>query len=65
VVRDAWRERSVTLGREVVVKADGREITGTAVDLDEAGALLVRGAGGVERILAGDVTLLRPDPSPP
>jgi BirA family transcriptional regulator, biotin operon repressor / biotin---[acetyl-CoA-carboxylase] ligase len=65
VVRDAWRERSVTLGREVVVKADGREITGTAVDLDETGALLVRGAGGVERILAGDVTLLRPVPSPP
>jgi BirA family biotin operon repressor/biotin-[acetyl-CoA-carboxylase] ligase len=60
VVREAWRERSATLGREVVVKGDGREIVGTAEDIDEAGALLVRTAGGLERILAGDVKLLRP-----
>jgi BirA family transcriptional regulator, biotin operon repressor / biotin---[acetyl-CoA-carboxylase] ligase len=59
-IRAAWRERSVTLGREVVVKADGREIVGTAEDIDDAGALLVRTAAGVERILAGDVALLRP-----
>jgi BirA family biotin operon repressor/biotin-[acetyl-CoA-carboxylase] ligase len=59
-VRDAWRERSVTLGREVVVRADGREIAGTAEDIDDAGALLVRGPAGLERILVGDVTLLRP-----
>ena len=58
-VRDAWRERSVTLGREVIVKADGREIAGTAEDIDESGALLVRSRAGVERILSGDVTLLR------
>lgn len=58
-VREAWRERSVTLGREVMVNADGREIAGTAEDIDEGGALLVRGPSGVERILAGDVTLLR------
>jgi BirA family transcriptional regulator, biotin operon repressor / biotin---[acetyl-CoA-carboxylase] ligase len=59
-IRDAWRERSVTLGREVIVRAEGREIAGTAEDIDEAGALLVRGPAGVERILAGDVLLLRP-----
>ena len=59
-VRDAWRTRSLTLGREVIVKADGREIAGTAEDIDEAGALLVRGPGGLERITAGDVTHLRP-----
>jgi BirA family biotin operon repressor/biotin-[acetyl-CoA-carboxylase] ligase len=59
-VREAWRARSVTLGREVVVKTDGREIAGTAEDIDEGGALLVRSGAGVERILAGDVTLLRP-----
>ena len=59
-VRDAWRERSVTLGREVVVKADGRELAGVAEDIDDAGALLVRGPAGLERILAGDVVLLRP-----
>lgn len=59
-VRDAWRERSVTLGREVSVRADGREVVGIAEDLDATGALLVRSPSGVERILAGDVTLLRP-----
>jgi len=59
-VREAWRERSVTLGREVIVKADGREIAGTADDIDESGALLVRTRAGVERVLAGDVTLVRP-----
>ncbi len=59
VVRDAWRERNVTLGREVIVKADGREIVGTAEDIDDSGALLVRGRAGVERVLAGDVTFLR------
>jgi BirA family biotin operon repressor/biotin-[acetyl-CoA-carboxylase] ligase len=59
-VREAWRERSVTLGREVTVKADGRQIVGTAEDIDESGALVVRTASGPERILVGDVTLLRP-----
>jgi len=59
-IRDAWRERSVTLGREVVVRTEGREIAGVAEDIDAQGALLVRGRAGVERILAGDVTLLRP-----
>jgi BirA family biotin operon repressor/biotin-[acetyl-CoA-carboxylase] ligase len=58
-VRDAWRERNVTLGREVLVRTDGREISGVAEDLDDAGALLVRTASGVERVLAGDVQLLR------
>lgn len=62
VVREAWRERSTTLGREVTVRTDGREIVGTAEDIDDAGALLVRGPAGVERILAGDVALLRRRP---
>jgi BirA family biotin operon repressor/biotin-[acetyl-CoA-carboxylase] ligase len=64
VVRDAWRERSVTLGRRVMVRTDGREIVGVAEDIDDAGALLVRGPSGTERILSGDVALLRPAPTP-
>jgi len=59
-IRAAWRERSVTLGREVVVKEASRELTGVAEDIDDAGALLVRTRAGVERVLAGDVALLRP-----
>jgi BirA family transcriptional regulator, biotin operon repressor / biotin---[acetyl-CoA-carboxylase] ligase len=59
-VREAWRERSVTLGRTVVASVEGREIQGLAEDIDETGALLVRGPAGLERIHSGDVALLRP-----
>jgi BirA family biotin operon repressor/biotin-[acetyl-CoA-carboxylase] ligase len=50
-VRQAWLERTETLGREVAV--DGR--TGVAVGLADDGALLVRDADGVHRVTAGDV----------
>jgi BirA family biotin operon repressor/biotin-[acetyl-CoA-carboxylase] ligase len=58
-IRAAWKERSVTLGREVMVQVEGREVVGLAEDLDDSGALLVRTATGVERITSGDVALLR------
>lgn len=62
-VREAWRERSVTLGREVRVESDGAEVAGVAEDVDASGALLVRTAGGVVRVVSGDVRLLhRVDP---
>jgi biotin-(acetyl-CoA carboxylase) ligase len=48
----AWRARSSTLGRRVLV--GGTE--GTAVDVDEDGALLVAVEDGtVRRVLTGDV----------
>jgi BirA family biotin operon repressor/biotin-[acetyl-CoA-carboxylase] ligase len=59
-IREAWKERSVTLGREVLVQLDGREVEGRAEDLDATGALLVRTPAGLERITSGDVTMLRP-----
>jgi len=43
----------------VTVKAEGRDVVGRAEDIDEAGALLVRTARGVERILSGDVVMSR------
>ncbi|MDE3095157.1 MAG: biotin--[acetyl-CoA-carboxylase] ligase [Chloroflexota bacterium] len=57
-VRDAWRARLVTLGREVRAAWPGGSAEGTAEDVDDAGALIVRTAGG-ERVTveAGDVTL--------
>jgi BirA family biotin operon repressor/biotin-[acetyl-CoA-carboxylase] ligase len=58
-VREAWRERSVTLGREVRISADGRDIAGVAEDIDETGALLVRAGKRLERVLSGDVVLAR------
>jgi len=58
-VRKAWRDLCSTLGQRVVVRAEGRELTGVAEDLDETGALLVRSGRGLERVLAGDVEHLR------
>jgi BirA family biotin operon repressor/biotin-[acetyl-CoA-carboxylase] ligase len=59
-VREAWRSYSCTLGEEVLVKAERRELRGVAEDIDETGALLVRTPEGVlEKILAGDVEQLR------
>ncbi len=58
-VREAWRERSETLGRDVIVRTEGRDVAGRAEDIDATGALLVRTTGGVERILSGDVVTVR------
>ncbi len=59
-VRKAWKEWSVTLGCRVEAEADGREVVGVAEDVDASGALLVRTAGGVVRVVAGDVQILPP-----
>ncbi len=59
-VREAWKAMSITLDREVRVRAGDRDLEGVAEDVDEAGALLVRTRAGLERVLAGDVELLRP-----
>jgi BirA family biotin operon repressor/biotin-[acetyl-CoA-carboxylase] ligase len=60
-VRQVWRQMSSTLGHEVLVKSEKRELKGVAEDIDESGALLLRTPEGtLERILAGDVEQLRP-----
>ncbi|MBX7115272.1 MAG: biotin--[acetyl-CoA-carboxylase] ligase [Myxococcaceae bacterium] len=60
-VREAWKKHSSTLGQEVLVKTEAMELKGTAIDIDDAGALLVKTAEGkVERVLAGDVEQVRP-----
>lgn len=57
-VLDAWRKKSVTLNRDVTIT----DTTGTwqalAIDIDEAGGLVVRDMDGqVRTLLAGDVSL--------
>ncbi len=55
-VRDRWRELSSTLGHRVRITGEGAPLEGDAVDLDEDGALLVRGPQGDSvRVVAGDV----------
>jgi len=59
-VREAWKSMSDTLGREVRVRTNDTDLVGVAEDVDGAGALLVRTGEGLERVLAGDVEMLRP-----
>ena len=59
-VRAAWKQLSSTLGQSVLVKTERRELRGTAEDIDESGALMVRTESGeLEKILAGDVEQVR------
>jgi BirA family biotin operon repressor/biotin-[acetyl-CoA-carboxylase] ligase len=61
-ITDLYRQRLVTLGQRVRVELSGRSATsGTAVDLDEAGRLIViDDAGERHRFDVGDVVHLRP-----
>ncbi len=56
----AYRSACTTLGRRVRVELPaGRAIEGEAVDVDEAGRLVVRTAAGATTLAAGDVVHLR------
>ncbi|NQT90039.1 MAG: biotin--[acetyl-CoA-carboxylase] ligase [Candidatus Omnitrophica bacterium] len=55
-----WRNLSTTLGKRVRATCMHKKIEGEAMDIDSDGALIVRLDNGFrERILAGDLTLLR------
>lgn len=55
---DAWRARSVTLGKAVRIQQGTQFWDGWADDIDAQGALLLRMADGTrQRVLAGDVSL--------
>jgi BirA family biotin operon repressor/biotin-[acetyl-CoA-carboxylase] ligase len=58
-VREEWLARCNFLGRRIRVTFHDKEFQGTAEGIDEEGALLVRSEiGRLERVLAGDVTIL-------
>jgi BirA family biotin operon repressor/biotin-[acetyl-CoA-carboxylase] ligase len=57
-ILDAWRALPTVLGQRVTVEELRERWEGTAVDLDDAGALLVRrDDGALQRVLAGDVRI--------
>jgi BirA family biotin operon repressor/biotin-[acetyl-CoA-carboxylase] ligase len=65
-LRDAYRQRCATLGAQVSVELPGQPaLTGTAVDLDVEGRLVVLSGGQRRALSAGDVTHVRSAPAVP
>jgi BirA family biotin operon repressor/biotin-[acetyl-CoA-carboxylase] ligase len=55
-IRKRWGELSLIRGKKVAIAFMGTMVKGTALDIDDDGALLVQEAGGtVKRIVAGDI----------
>ncbi len=53
-----WRDKLITLGRHVRATSGNQIIEGVAEDVDEGGALMIRGTDGtITTVVAGDVTL--------
>ncbi len=55
-----YRRRCATVGRLVRIETSGGTLTGTAVDVDGAGLLVVDVGGRHRRFASGDVVHLRP-----
>lgn len=56
-VLDEWRQYTITLGRVVNVIGVKETFYGSAVDIDEDGALLIETPEGIRKVLAGDVSI--------
>jgi BirA family biotin operon repressor/biotin-[acetyl-CoA-carboxylase] ligase len=55
---EAWKQRLVTLGSEVVATGSGRELRGVAVDVTDNATLVIETPDGVRHTVeAGDVSL--------
>lgn len=54
-----YRRLSATIGRDVRVELAGETVAGRALDVDDAGCLVVSTGSGVRAIAAGDVVHLR------
>ena len=60
-LRGAYLELCTTPGQQVKVAVPSGEVVGEAVDVDDAGRLVVRTSEGEERLGAGDVVHVRPE----
>lgn len=58
-IASQYRLRCATIGREVRVQLGDEIVTGRALDVDDAGCLLVSGAACIRTISAGDVVHVR------
>jgi BirA family transcriptional regulator, biotin operon repressor / biotin---[acetyl-CoA-carboxylase] ligase len=58
-ILDKWKDSSNIVGRKINVKQAGAHVTGTVVDVDMDGALLVRDNDGViQTIYSGDISYI-------
>jgi BirA family biotin operon repressor/biotin-[acetyl-CoA-carboxylase] ligase len=58
-IREQWIARSAFLGKKVKISFQGNESSGIAAGVDDDGALLLeRNDGGIEKVLAGDVSIM-------
>jgi BirA family biotin operon repressor/biotin-[acetyl-CoA-carboxylase] ligase len=57
-----WKDYSNIVGRKIQVKQSGTAVTGTVIDVDMDGALLLKNGDGVIRtIYSGDISYILPD----
>jgi BirA family biotin operon repressor/biotin-[acetyl-CoA-carboxylase] ligase len=56
-LRGAWEQRNAFAGLPVAIVGEGATQLGTCAGVDDDGALLLRTDSGLQRILAGDVSL--------
>lgn len=52
-----WRQRDIVAGREVELQLPQQRLAGTALGVDESGALLVRMGASTRRFASGEVSL--------
>lgn len=60
---DMWKKRSVTLGKEIRATSGNTIVEGTAVDIDENGALVLSTADGNIKLHAGEISIRNLDGS--
>jgi BirA family transcriptional regulator, biotin operon repressor / biotin---[acetyl-CoA-carboxylase] ligase len=63
-LREEWLAHAAGIGEAVTVHSAAGSVSGIAEGIDDDGALLVRTAGRVVRVLAGDAHIGLPRPSP-
>lgn len=56
-LRGAWEQRNAFAELPVAIRGESATLYGTCVGVDDDGALLLRADDGVQRVLAGDVSL--------
>ena len=56
-LRGAWEQRNAFADLPVAIRGESSTLYGTCAGVDDDGALLLRTGDGVQRVLAGDVSL--------